>query len=233
MAVVEEDGALVAAAIMPQGRNLVLSCVNEPAAVSLIALDLHAARESPPRVLGSGGTALAFAQEWQRLSGQPYRLQMAQRIYKLEAVKPVSGVPGHMRKAARADRDLLVGWVSAFDREALGATDTSGVGEMVDTWLDSGMRDLYLWEDGRPVSLAASTGPTPNGIRIGPVYTPPEYRRKGYAGALVAALSQLLLDGGRTFCFLFTDLGNPTSNHVYQDVGYNPVCDAELYKIGS
>jgi predicted GNAT family acetyltransferase len=232
LAVVEEGGALVAAAIMRETRTLVLSWVEDPAAVSLIALDLHAAGLSPPGVLGPAGTALAFAQEWQRLSGLPYSLQMAQRIYRLEKVKPVSGVLGNMRKAARADRDLLVDWVSAFDREALGSADTFGVGEMVDTWLDSGVREVYLWEHGRPVSLAASTGPTPNGIRIGPVYTPPEYRRRGYAGALVAALSQQLLDSGRTFCFLFTDLGNPTSNHVYQDIGYNPVSDAGLYQIG-
>ena len=72
-------------------------------------------------------------------------------------------------------------------------------------------------------------GPTPNGIRIGPVYTPPEFRGRGYASACVAAASQLQLDAGRRFCFLFADLSNPTSNHIYQEIGYEPVGDVDRY----
>ncbi|MGH2521912.1 MAG: GNAT family N-acetyltransferase [Anaerolineales bacterium] len=91
-------------------------------------------------------------------------------------------------------------------------------------------RGIYFWEDPHPVSMAGYGGPTPNGIRVGPVYTPPEQRRKGYASACVAALSQLMLDRGRKYCFLFTDLANPTSNHIYQQIGYEPVCDVDEYK---
>jgi predicted GNAT family acetyltransferase len=87
---------------------------------------------------------------------------------------------------------------------------------------------MYLWEvEGERVALAAYVGPTPNGIRINTVYTPPERRRRGYASSLVADLSQLQLDRGRRFCFLFTDLSNPTSNKIYQNIGYRPVCDVE------
>jgi hypothetical protein len=86
-----------------------------------------------------------------------------------------------------------------------------------------------LWEDGEPVSLAAAGGPTPNGIRIGPVYTPPELRGRGYASALVAELTRVQLEGGRRFCFLFTDLANPTSNRIYQRVGYEPVTDVDQW----
>jgi hypothetical protein len=68
-------------------------------------------------------------------------------------------------------------------------------------------------------------------MRVGPVYTPPAERRRGYAGALVAALSQRLLDEGREFCFLFTDLANPTSNHVYQEIGYEPVCEVTQWRV--
>jgi predicted GNAT family acetyltransferase len=64
---------------------------------------------------------------------------------------------------------------------------------------------------------------------VGPVYTPPEARRHGYASALVAHVSQDLLDGGRRFVFLYTDLANPTSNHIYQEIGYRPVADAYQY----
>ena len=91
---------------------------------------------------------------------------------------------------------------------------------------------FLLWEDdGDTVSFAGWGGPTPNGIRVGPVYTPPELRGRGYATALTAELSQRLLDGrlfegGRRFCFLYTDLANPTSNRLYPRIGYRPVHDA-------
>ena len=76
------------------------------------------------------------------------------------------------------------------------------------------------------MSLAGFAGPTPTGIRVGPVYTPPEHRRRGYAKTLVAALSRWLLEQGHRGCFLFTDLANPTSNRIYTDIGYERVCDA-------
>ncbi|MDP8927425.1 MAG: GNAT family N-acetyltransferase, partial [Actinomycetota bacterium] len=74
-----------------------------------------------------------------------------------------------------------------------------------------------------------ATGPTPNGIRVGPVYTPPDLRNRGYASALVASLTQRELDAGRSFCFLYTDLANSTSNKIYQRIGYEPVTDISVY----
>src|SRR6185312_3434275 len=91
---------------------------------------------------------------------------------------------------------------------------------------------FYLWEDGAPVSLAACGGPTPRGIRIGPVYTPPARRGWGYARACVAAVSQTMLDDGRRFCFLFADRGNPTVNRLYPAIGYLPAGDAEEVAFG-
>ena len=82
------------------------------------------------------------------------------------------------------------------------------------------------------MSWAGVGGRTPHGTRVGPVYTPPEHRRRGFAGALVAAASQAQLDEGLEFCFLFTDLANPTSNHVYQAIGYEPVTDIDVYVFG-
>jgi hypothetical protein len=80
------------------------------------------------------------------------------------------------------------------------------------------------------VSVVGAGGETPNGIRIGPVYTPPEVRNRGYASALTAAASADQLARGRRFCFLFTDLANPTSNKIYQAIGYEPVCDMDQYR---
>jgi hypothetical protein len=138
-----------------------------------------------------------------------------------------------MRRAAEQDRALLAAWIEAFRREALPDDESrADVNRKVDRWLHERDRTAWLWEvDGRAVSFAGSGSPTPNGIRIGPVYTPPEDRRHGYASALVAAASQELLDQGRRFCFLFTDLANPTSNHVYKAIGYEPVTDVDQYRL--
>ena len=73
--------------------------------------------------------------------------------------------------------------------------------------------------------MAAAVETTPNGTRVGYVYTPPSFRGRGYASATVASLSQQLLDGRRRFCFLYTDLANPTSNAIYQRIGYQPVAE--------
>ena len=88
---------------------------------------------------------------------------------------------------------------------------------------------LFLWEDKEPVSMAMWQGQTPNDVRVSFVFTPMDRRNRGYASACVAALSQHLLDQGHQFCFLFTDLANPTSNHIYQRIGYHPVCDVSDY----
>ena len=82
-----------------------------------------------------------------------------------------------------------------------------------------------VWDDDGPVSLAAYGNPTPSGTRVGPVYTPPEHRGRGYATSLVAELTAERLAAGLAFCFLFTDLANPTSNAIYARIGYEPVAD--------
>ena len=102
---------------------------------------------------------------------------------------------------------------------------------MVDAALKK--QSLYLWEDAVPVSFAGSNAALSTVARIGPVYTPPSFRRQGFATALVAALSQQLLDQGCDRCYLFTDLTNPTSNHIYQTIGYRPICDWEEYSFTS
>ena len=132
--------------------------------------------------------------------------------------------------ATPADRDIVLAWTEGFMREAFGQVDLAEVAADVDRWIARRGRTIYLWEDGEPVSLCGVGGVTPNGIRIGPVYTPPDLRGRGYASALVAAISEAELDAGRRFCFLFTDKANPTANHIYQAIGYEPVRDVDAYR---
>jgi predicted GNAT family acetyltransferase len=159
---------------------------------------------------------------------------MRQGIYALEEVQPPSAVPGSARVATADDRELALRWWIAFGEEVLheGGPGRDRAEATLDHRLSSPAAGILLWEDrGAPVSLVAWGGPTPNGIRIGPVYTPPELRGRGYATALSAELSQRLLDGrlfegGRRFCFLYTDLANPTSNAIYERIGYRRVAES-------
>jgi predicted GNAT family acetyltransferase len=146
----------------------------------------------------------------------------------------VKGVPGGMRRATEDDREIVAKWIAAFSAEA--GTEPVEPLDWADRVIaaDPAMRGMYLWEEGGVVvSFAGYNGPTANGIRIGPVYTPPEVRGHGYASACTATLTQMLLDGGRRFCFLFTDLANPTSNKIYQAIGYRPVVDVHIHRFGA
>jgi predicted GNAT family acetyltransferase len=232
MACVEQDGAVQAVALRTPPHNLILSEVKkDDAALRLIAQDVHQVYADLPGVSGSKSVTAEFARHWQEISGRAYHVHMQQRIYRLERVRPVTGVSGEMRPATTADYDLLVDWIMGFNADALEPTSREEAAQIVDRFMSSEIRGLRLWcDEGRPVSLAGFSGPTPHGIRVAPVYTPAEFRKRGYASACVAAMSQGLLDEGRKFCFLFTDLGNPTSNHIYQAIGYEPVSDVDEYR---
>ncbi len=237
MALVEDAGAVVLVAMRTPPFNVILSLIapeyaaepSEP--LRLIAGDLWSRYgESLSGVHASVPISWLFADRWEQQAHMAARLAMRERIYELETVIPVSGVSGSYRRPTGADRDLLARWLEAFAAEALGPMERLDGAEWVDRHFASTTRGGYLWEDGGvPVSFAAYGNPTAHGIRIGPVYTPPESRGRGYARACVAVLSQHLLESGRSFCYLFTDLANPTSNHIYQVIGYNPVNDVDVY----
>jgi len=170
---------------------------------------------------------------WEENTGEQADIKMAMRIYKLDHVIPVENVSGNIRSIIDDDRELLLDWYTNFHLDGLGEEpDPAQVEKKIGRYLSSDptLRGLMIWEkDGKPVSMSGYAGPTPNGIRIGAVYTPRKFRRQGYASACTAGLSQHLLDMGFQFCFLFTDLLNPTSNHIYQQIGFKPVCDVDRY----
>jgi predicted GNAT family acetyltransferase len=130
---------------------------------------------------------------------------------------------GTARLAAGTDRDLLAGWFDAFAREA---GDAPREDHRADVAERLGYGGITVWEvGGVPVSVAGRTRAVAGMVRVGPVYTPPELRGHGYAGAATAAVSQAALDDGIREVVLYTDLANPTSNALYQRLGYRPVED--------
>ncbi|MEW6492276.1 MAG: GNAT family N-acetyltransferase [Cyanobacteriota bacterium] len=221
IAVVEEDDTVLAVALQTPPRKLLLSRVERLNAIALIAQDLHSIQAQVPGVMGTTAAAQIFAQNWHALTGQSYREGTRERYFQLETVQPITHVTGHLQQATLSERELLINWCRAFMAEV--ADEPASPDDVVDRYLRGG--SLYLWQDNTPVSMANFYGATPNGVRINLVYTPPEYRRKGYATACVAALSQALLERGYKYCFLSTDLANPTSNHIYQVIGYQPLSD--------
>jgi hypothetical protein len=224
LATVTGEAGLVAAALRTPPWNLVLSEVDVEAALDVLVADLSGT--DAPGVVGRPDVATGFAARWAVSNGGGWEVGMEERIFQLTEVIPPSPVPGTLRRADPDERPLLVEWITAFGREALGGDDVVRVAQSVDDWLAGKGRTIWLWDHEGPRSLTGVGGETPHGIRIGPVYTPPAERRRGYASALVAAVSQAQLDAGRRFCFLYTDLANPTSNKIYQAIGYRPVTDA-------
>jgi uncharacterized protein len=221
---VADDQGPALAALMTPPFNLILYSEQEsaPEALELVAYDLVAGHWPVSGTLGTPPLAQAFAGLWTRLTGVGSRPGVRQRLYKLTEVTHPRYSPGHLRPAIDRDAGRVLEWMRAFEREAM-RTSTQTSPETVRGRIAEG--SVFLWDDGGPACMAVKTRPTRRGVSISWVYTPPERRRHGHATSCVAALSQRLLDSGFEYCTLFTDLDNPTSNDIYQQVGYRPVCD--------
>ena len=232
LAVAETGGEVVAVAFRTPPHGLGLAPTDHVTAVDAFVDDLRGA--ALPGVFGPVALAERFAERWRELAGVATHLALAERIYEARAAFPPAGVPGVYREYRPGDHDLVAAWMDAFVAEALAAAPPPRREDGA-AWLARRLADpgssLVIWEhEGAPVSLAGAGSPTPHGIRVGPVYTPPELRGRGYASALVGELTARLLSGGRSLCFLFTDLANPTSNSIYQRVGYRPVADVNDWR---
>ena len=182
-----------------------------------------------PGVHGLEHESKIFARLWSERTGLEAVEKKRLRSYMLAEVHMPDNVLGTMRQADMNDVELIVEWAEGFHQDA-GTNDPEKERRArMAFMLEQGR--LVLWEvEGTPVTMAGWHPSPPRGARVGYVYTPPELRRRGYATALTAAVSQHLLDSGLTFCFLFTDLANPISNGIYQKVGYKPVGDYWEYR---
>ena len=201
--------------------------MGEAEALAVLAADVAAACADASSVGGPEPTVAAFAELVAASTGRHAELRMSQRIHELRTmVTPDRQARGRLRPALPGEIGRLTPWVGDM-LSVMG--DERYAGEIARERVLGG--HLFVWDDDGPVSMAAWTGKTPNGVRVNFVYTPPELRGRGYATACVAALSRRLLDQGNAYCCLYTDLANPTSNAIYRRIGYRPVCDAALYSL--
>jgi uncharacterized protein len=220
LATVTDSGQLQLAAVMTPPHNILLFAPTEKdtsVSLSLLCENLNSRDVKVPGVLGPVNLTSLFADVWTKITHTIATKKTSQRIYDLRKINTnVIRAIGRFRLAEPRDIDILASWH----------------GEGLRTFLQQSIRthEVGLWEDAKPVSVAARTRTTTNGGAINLVYTPPELRCHGYATSCVASLCQYLLNTGWKFCCLHADLTNATSNSIYQQIGFTPVCDFQEYE---
>lgn len=223
-AVVEDDRPLLPAMFTPEVWPLLTEGPDE--AARLLARYLFAKYPTTAGVTGPKDVSLAFADEWEGLSRCDLEIHHNTRLYDCSVVADIKLADGFLRQANLDDFELVKKWRYAFRDDAgtiLGTTDA----QIVDQ-LNQGR--YYLWVTDQPVSMALYARETGNTGMIGVVYTPPEYRNHGYATAVTATVTRAILDRGKKYATLYTDLDNPTSNSIYMKIGYRPIIDSTLWK---
>jgi RimJ/RimL family protein N-acetyltransferase len=216
------DGGGVVAAVAMRVAPWPILCTGFGPADADSLMDVWLAHDPDlPGVNAPLNTARGVADAWARRTGGSTRCRTAMAMHSLQTVAdPPQPGPGRLVLATSADRDVAVRWWNEFVIESHvidGGPDTRAA--LVDARI--AQDQLWLWEDaGGPVSMVGLNPAVAGVVRIGPVYTPVDARRRGYASSAVAAVSRQALDAGARTCMLFTDLANPTSNKIYADVGY-------------
>lgn len=223
----ERAGELVACFFRTPPRHLSVTPLS-PGDADALAARLSALGHLLPGVNADHVTATDFAAAWRRHTGAVPGLAERHRLYRLGTLSPPNPMPeGRARVAGERDRAQLVAWHDEFDAV------TNAARSDAPRWADeriAGER-VTFWEtpDGAPVSMAGLSPVVAGQVRLAPVYTPVRLRRRGYAGAATVAASRAALARGAQDIVLFADLSNPTSNGLYQRVGYRPVTDFSLY----
>jgi RimJ/RimL family protein N-acetyltransferase len=205
------------------GFPVFLTAASSQAAAELAGL-LASARPGVPGLNAQPQAADAFAGSWRQRTGHAVTVHRRMRLHCLGTlVWPDPRPEGRPRLAGQRDRDLMAEWFEAFAVEvddAAAADHAAAVDQRL------GYGGITVWEAaGVPVSVAGITRAVAGMVRVGPVYTPPALRGRGYAGGATAAMSQAALDAGAAQVVLYTDLANPTSNALYERLGYRPVED--------
>ncbi|WP_051451896.1 GNAT family N-acetyltransferase [Actinospica robiniae] len=229
---VDEEGRLGAAFAAQYPYPVTLGAqVSERAAAELPAVWQASGRDRPIGVAGGVRVAEDIAARWARLLGLSYRAKAnhEMRLFSFAEPTPPDTAPaGHGRLAGPADVAMLCEWDLAFFRDC-GLTVPHDPEPFVRARvLDR--RQLLWTRGGEPVACANFTGVAAGGSRITGVYTPPEHRRHGYAAGVTWAAAHEALARGAEHVMLHTDLANPTSNAIYQRIGFRPVRDVTEFE---
>lgn len=190
---------------------------------------LHGA--SLPGITSEPETAELFANFFSKRHGGYFENYMTMEAYHCpKALKPLN-VQGNLLKATEQNLDVVAVYLAGFLEDGFGIKVELGtqIGK-AKTMIDAG--GLYLWMvGGQPVSMANIAHRSPRHARINAVFTPKHHRKNGYASALVAEMC-ILLEGEELVPMLYADVKNPTSNKIYQNIGFlkkGAHCRIEIY----
>ncbi len=229
MATIEEAGKVLALIQMTPPHPLNLIIVDEKRLEEIMDVLIEKLVEfeiEVSSVISLKSWAYRFVEKWEAQTGMGHQLLMDQGLYRLDDVNgELNQSPGSWRFAHKEDCPLIEGWFTIFEEDTgLPITPKEEVEKRVAAFVSE--REVFLWEhDGKIVSMMKKSRPTQHGVTVSLVFTPHEERKKGYARTMVAACSTELLKS-YDFCVLYTDLMNPTSNKIYQEIGYNRIADS-------
>lgn len=170
-----------------------------------------------------------MSERWNAISKHKVTHSHSMHFYLLEdLIFPQKNVPGQILPLAEEDAEWASDWTDAFIKEAgLIHMDKKEILVRIQKLIQKGK--IFKWVlDQKPVSILDYKDVPPNGCRIGGVYTIPDARGCGYGTHIVANLSRELQQAGK-YVSLFADVKNPTSNKIYTGMGYNHVCDYDVY----
>lgn len=224
----------IGTAVMTPPKRIILSRIlcDLDSAVTRLTAHLHEIHASTPGVVGPSAEAQAFADAWKAAhAGLAVKLHMQMSVFEVREVTDVSLSPGSLRLATMEDHALMTTWVSAFSAAIGEPTDIEIARKIAKRYISES--SLYIWDNGGPVSIAKESRATRHGTTITTVYTPPENRNRGYAISCVYSLTKKLLSERYSFCSLYTDLSNPTSNSIYSKIGYTSMGDSLVFDFKS
>jgi RimJ/RimL family protein N-acetyltransferase len=218
------DGGAVDGAFLQTPPYPVLVVALPAGGASEFVATVTAERDLPRAVNVAGRDEATFLDAWGEITGGTASVGPRSRLFRLGDLAPPDPAPaGAARVATAADRELVLAWLVAFHAEATRESPANAARTLDDRLSHGG---FTLWEaGGEPVAMAGRTREVAGVVRVAPVYTPPEHRRRSYGGAVTTAVTQAALDEGADAVVLFTDQANPTSNALYQRLGYRPVED--------
>lgn len=210
--------------------NLIVTAMPK-SALEYLAAQLFEKKQTIKGVVGPDEASENFALAWTQVSLAIQRKGMFQLIYKLTTLNEIKSPEGHFQLADESHLQLVAGWWKSFFDQAVPQDQVTAEQSLLGAQRVIKTKSLYLWfdEKNQPVSMCGVVRRTQNGVVIALVYTPTEFRKKGYASALTFEASREQLKSGYQFCALYTDRDNPTSNKIYQDIGYHQIATSKQY----